>query len=62
MGIVVRYVALRLSHQSIGVEEIRTPISMNSEQIQWSSTTVDARALYSDSMEECDTVRYLHEP
>ena len=53
------YVAPNLSHHSVGTEDFGTHNSRNNDSSHVSSTTVSARALYSDSVDDRDTVRCL---
>ena len=55
MGLAIKYVALRLSHQRIGVEEEKQPISRRRNSTQVSSEVAAARALYSASVLDLGT-------
>ncbi|KAJ0612889.1 hypothetical protein HanHA300_Chr01g0032331 [Helianthus annuus] len=55
-GFADKYVAPRLSHHRTGVVAIRTRNSCKRASSHVSSATVSARALYSDSVEDRDTV------
>ena len=45
-----------LSHHRVGAVEMKTPRSLSNVRSQQSSTEAKARALYSDSVEDLDTV------
>ena len=48
-----------LSHQRIGVSEMKMPRSLRRVQIQHSSAEAKAKAQYSDSVEDLETVGFF---